>query len=57
MTRCIFYLKDSTPDYVNIKADEFHEDGDFIKAYDHNELVFMTRIENIKTAYRTEQRS
>lgn len=54
MTRCIFWFKD-TENYVNIEAEEFHEDGDFIKAYDnHNELVGIFAIENIKGAYRTE---
>lgn len=31
MTRCIFILKNDR--YANINADEFHEDGDYIKAY------------------------
>lgn len=56
MSRCVFYLMDDKPNFVNINADEFHEDGEFLKAYQHNELVFITRLDNIKTAYRTEQK-
>lgn len=55
MTRCVFHLLDDKNGFVNIEADEFHEDGDFLKAYYHNELVFMTLLSNVKTAYRTEQ--
>lgn len=56
MSRCIFYTVEGKPDFVNIEADEFHEDGEFLKAYLHNELVFITRMDNVKTAYRTEQK-
>lgn len=42
--------------YVNIVAEEFHEDGDFIKIYDNNnELVGIFKTEYINCAYRTEQ--
>jgi hypothetical protein len=55
MARVIVKFKD-TDEYVNIEAEEFHEDGEYIKAYsDHNELVGMFVINNIKTIYRSEK--
>lgn len=55
MARVIVKFKD-TDEYVNIEAEEFHEDGEYIKAYsDHNELVGMFVITNIKTIYRSEK--
>lgn len=36
-------------DYCNIEAKEFHEDGDYLKAYgEHNELVGIFRTEFVK---------
>lgn len=55
MSRCVFYFCDNN--YVNIEADEFHEDEGFLKAYKHNELVGMFKIEEVKAAYRTEKES
>lgn len=53
MARCIFWFKDNE-NYVNVEADEFHEDEGFLKAYLHNELVAMFLIDIVKGAYRTE---
>lgn len=53
MSRCVFYFGDNN--YVNIEADEFHEDEGFLKAYQHNELVGMFKIDEVKAAYRTER--
>lgn len=56
MARCIFWFKDNEK-FVNIEAEEFHEDDGFLKAYTaHNELVGMFDIQSIKGAYRTEQK-
>ena len=55
MSRCVFYFGNNN--YVNIEADEFHEDEGFLKAYQHNELVGMFKIEEVKAAYRTEKES
>lgn len=40
--------------YVNLEADEFHEDGGFIKVFKGNELVGIFALEEVKMAYRTE---
>ena len=53
MSRCIFWFKDNE-NYVNVEADEFHEDDGYLKAYLHNELVAMFLIEIIKGAYRSD---
>lgn len=53
MSRCVFYFGDNN--YVNIEADEFHEDEEFLKAYYHNEFVGMFKIDQVKAAYRTER--
>ena len=55
MTRVIIRFKD-IDQYVNLEAEEFHEDGNFIKAYNHNELVAMCDISVVKVAYITEQK-
>ena len=54
MSRCIFYFNDSN-NFVNLEAEEFHEDEGFLKAYKHNELVGIFKIDCIKAAYRTEK--
>lgn len=43
--------------FVNLVADEFHEDGEFIKVYLGPELVGIFLIEDVKMAYRTEQKN
>lgn len=54
MTRIIVWLKDSDA-YVNVEAEEFHEDGNFLKAYsEHNELVAIIDKESVKCAYLTD---
>ena len=55
MTRVIIRFKD-VDQYVNLEATEFHEDGNFIKAYKGNELVAMCDISVVKIAYITEQK-
>lgn len=56
MARVIFWFND-TKNFVNVEAEEFHEDEGFLKAYsEHNELVAMFDIKIIKGAYRTEQK-
>lgn len=55
MARVTFWFKDNPEKYVSVIAEEFHEDGDYIKAYsEHNELVAMFDISIIKGAYRTD---
>ena len=55
MARITFWFNDSS-NYVSVIADEFHEDEGFLKAYEHNELVALFDIKNIKGAYRTEEK-
>ncbi len=55
MSRVIIKFND-TNQYINVDADEFHEDGNFIKAYKGNELVAIADVSVIKTAYITEQK-
>lgn len=55
MARVTFWFKDSDK-YVSVKAEEFHEDEGYLKAYEHNELVAMFDISIIKGAYRTEEK-
>lgn len=55
MTRVIIRFND-TNQYVNLEATEFHEDGNFLKAYKGNELVAMADIGVVKVAYITEQK-
>ncbi len=54
MSRCVFYFNDND-NFVNLEAEEFHEDGGFLKAYQRNELVGIFKIECIKAAYRTDK--
>lgn len=56
MKRLVVRFKDDSEGYVNIQVEEFHEDGDFIKAYnDRNELVGMFSINNIKAIWQSEK--
>ena len=54
MARCVFYFNDNDS-YVNLEAEEFHEDGEFLKAYQKNELVGIFKTSEIKAAYRTDK--
>lgn len=54
MAKCVFYFNDND-NYVNLEAEEFHEDNGFLKAYQRNELVGIFKIDCIKAAYRTEK--
>lgn len=54
--RVVIKFRESSQ-FVNLVADEFHEDGEFIKAYNGAELVGMFLIADIKAAYRTEQKN
>jgi len=54
MARVIVRFPDG---YVNLEAEEFHEDGDFIKAYNsHNELVGIFKTNYIECAYQTNKK-
>lgn len=54
MARVTFWFNDSE-NYVSVEAEEFHEDGNFLKAYSsHNELVALFDMKIIKGAYITE---
>ena len=55
MARVIIKFND-TNQYINADADEFHEDGNFIKAYKGSELVAMADVGFVKVAYITEQK-
>ena len=53
MARITFWLNDSD-NYASVEAEEFHEDGDFLKAYsEHNELVAIFDKKVIKGAFLT----
>ena len=51
MARLIVKFKDETDDFINLEVDEFHEDGDYIKAYLHNELIAMVLSSEVRIAY------
>lgn len=52
MTRVLVLFGDKV---ANIPAEEFHEDGEFIKIYgEHQELVGMFKTDVIDGVYRTE---
>lgn len=56
MTRVTFLLRDNDQ-YINVEAEEFHQDGDFLKAYTvGHELVAVVHISAVKAAYRTKER-
>lgn len=55
MKKLIIKFNESN-DYICVSADEFHEDGNFIKAYKNNELVALVDINALKAAYITEQK-
>lgn len=56
MTRVIAKFIRDEDGYINIPAEEFHEDGNFIKVYDeHQELVGMFRPEEIRIIYRSDK--
>ena len=55
MSRVTILFNDSES-YVSVVADEFHEDGNFIKAYKRNELVAMVDVKYVKAAYRSDRR-
>lgn len=55
MVRVVVRFKNLDDGYVNLEAEEFHEDGEFIKAYKHNELVGLFRIEEVRIAYRSDK--
>ena len=55
MKKVIIKFTDSL-DFINVEADEFHEDKNFVKAYKGNELVAMVDTSVIKMAYITEQK-
>lgn len=54
MARCVFWFNDSD-NYVNLEAEEFHEEGEYLKAYQRNELVGIFQTSIIKAAYRTDK--
>ena len=51
MAKLIVRFKKEEDKYINIEADEFHEDGEFLKAYLHNELVAMFLPEEVRIAF------
>ena len=56
MARITFWFNDSQQ-YVSVVAEEFHEDGDYLKAYgEHNELVAILETKKIKGAYKIEDK-
>ena len=57
MARLTFWFNDSD-NYVSVEAEEFHEDGNFLKAYsEHHELIAMFDMKIVKGAYLTEQKN
>lgn len=58
MARVIVRFKNEAEGYVNIEAQEFHEDGEYIKAYsERHELVGMFLSSDIKAIWRSEKES
>ena len=56
MARITFLFKGSDS-YISVFADEFHEDGGYLKAYSaHNELVAIVEADCVKAAYLTEDK-
>ena len=51
MAKLIVRFKKEEDKYINIEADEFHQDGEFLKAYLHNELVAMFLPEDVRIAF------
>ena len=51
MARLIVKFKNEADDFINLEVDEFHEDGDYIKAYLHNELIAMVLSSEVRIAY------
>ena len=51
MARVVVKFKNEADDFINVEADEFHEDGEYIKAYLHNELVAMVLSSEVRIAY------
>ena len=51
MARLVVKFKNETDDFINLEVDEFHEDGDYIKAYLHNELIVMILSSEVRIAY------
>lgn len=55
MSRVIIYL-DCYGGYINLEAEEFHEDGEYIKAYNsRQEIVAMVRTSEVKAVWRSEK--
>lgn len=56
MSRVIIYLDCYGDSYINVEAEEFHEDGDYIKAYNNRqEIVAMVRSSEVKAVWRSER--
>lgn len=55
MTKVVVNFRD-TLQYCNIVADDMHEDGEFLKVYNGNELVGMFVKDALKTAWKSEQK-
>ena len=51
MARLVVKFKNETDDFINLEVDEFHEDGEYIKAYLHNELIVMVLSSEVRIAY------
>lgn len=57
MARLIVRFKKEEDRFINVEADEFHQDGEFLKAYLHNELVAMFLPEAVRIAFLDEGKS
>lgn len=56
MSRVIIHFNDNE-NFINIEAEEFHEDEGFLKAYTTgHQLVAMVDVKFVKCAYQTEER-
>ena len=51
MARLIVRFRKAEDKFLNVEADEFHQDGEFMKAYLHNELVAMFLPEEVRIAF------
>lgn len=54
MARCVVYFSENK-NFVNIEAQEIHEEDGFLKVYNHLSLVGVFKTECVKVAYISER--
>ena len=53
MSRVVAYIDCNPNGFLNLEADEFHEDEGFIKVYNRSECVAMLRPSEVRAIYRS----